>query len=103
MGIPFQQLGRAVSQESYTLTWTETAAIFSLAWTVGFVVFFAPAGLGVRETVLSLLLSTFLPVSQAVSIALLSRIAWIVTEAIWILISIWISRDRKTIIPSTPT
>jgi len=103
MGIPFQQLGRAVSQESYTLTWTETAAIFSLAWTVGFVVFFAPAGLGVRETVLSLLLSTFLPVSEAVSIALLSRIAWIIVEAIWILISIWISRDRKTIIPATPT
>jgi uncharacterized membrane protein YbhN (UPF0104 family) len=35
MGIPFQQLGRSISQEAYTLTWTETAAIFSLAWTVG--------------------------------------------------------------------
>jgi uncharacterized membrane protein YbhN (UPF0104 family) len=78
-----------------------TAAVFALAWTVGFVVFFAPAGLGVRESVLSLLLSTFLPVSQAVSIALLSRIAWVVVEAIWILISIWLSRDKKTILPAS--
>jgi uncharacterized membrane protein YbhN (UPF0104 family) len=100
MGIPFQQLSRAVSPELYTLSWVGTAAVFSLAWTVGFVVFFAPAGLGVRESVLSLLLSTFLPVSQAVSIALLSRLAWIVIEAIWILISIWLSRERKNILPA---
>jgi uncharacterized membrane protein YbhN (UPF0104 family) len=101
MGIPFQQLSRAISPESYTLSWVGTAAVFALAWTVGFVVFFAPAGLGVRESVLSLLLSTFLPVSQAVSIALLSRIAWVVVEAIWILISIWLSRDKKTILPAS--
>jgi len=101
MGIPSLLLSRAVSPESYTLSWVGTAAVFALAWTVGFVVFFAPAGLGVREAVLSLLLSTFLPVSQAVSIALLSRLAWIVIEAIWILISIWLSRDRKNIQPAT--
>lgn len=101
MGIPFQQLSRAISPESYSLSWVGTAAVFALAWTVGFVVFFAPAGLGVRESVLSLLLSTFLPVSQAVSIALLSRIAWVVVEAIWILISIWLSRDKKTILPAS--
>ena len=101
MGIPFQQLSPRISPESYTLSWVGTAAVFALAWTVGFVVFFAPAGLGVHESVLSLLLSTFLPVSQAVSIALLSRIAWVVVEAIWILISIWLSRDKKSILPTS--
>jgi glycosyltransferase 2 family protein len=102
MGIPFQQLCRAISPESYTLSWVGTAAVFALAWTVGFVVFITPAGLGVRESVLSLLLSTFLPVSQAVSIALLSRLAWMVIEAIWILISIWLNRDQKQILPANP-
>ncbi len=102
MGIPFQQLSRAVSPQAYTLSWVGTAAVFALAWTVGFVVFFAPAGLGVRESVLSLLLSTFMPLSQAVSIALLSRLAWIVVEALWILISIWLSREKKPLVPATP-
>jgi len=103
MGIPFLQLSRAVSPQAYTLSWVGTAAVFALAWTVGFVVFVAPAGLGVRESILSLLLSTILPVSQAVSIALLSRLAWIVIEAIWILISIWLSREKKRILPAAPT
>jgi uncharacterized membrane protein YbhN (UPF0104 family) len=100
MGFPFQFLIRAISPQSSTLSWIGAAAIFALAWTVGFVVFITPAGLGVRESILSLLLSTFLPVSVAVSIALISRLAWIVVEAIWILISIWLSRDRKRIQPA---
>jgi hypothetical protein len=50
--------------------------------------------------VLSLLLSTFMPVSAAVSIALISRLAWMLVEAIWILISIWLSRDRQRILPA---
>lgn len=97
MGFPFQFLSRAISPQSSTLSWIGATAIFALAWTVGFVVFITPAGLGVRESILSLLLSTFLPVSVAVSIALISRLAWIVVEAIWILISIWLSRDQKRI------
>ncbi|OGO26521.1 MAG: hypothetical protein A2136_10580 [Chloroflexi bacterium RBG_16_54_11] len=102
MGLPFQQLSRAIGPASYPLSWLGTAAVFAFAWTVGFVVFFTPAGLGVRESVLVLLLSTFLPAGQAVSIALLSRLAWIVIEAAWILISIWLSRDRQKVLPATP-
>ena len=100
MGFPFQFLSRAISPQSFTLSWIGAAAIFALAWSVGFVVFITPAGLGVRESILSLLLSTFLPVSVAVSIALISRLSWIMVEAVWILISIWLSRDRKHIQPA---
>jgi uncharacterized membrane protein YbhN (UPF0104 family) len=100
MGFPFQYLSRAISPQSSSLSWIGAAAIFALAWTVGFIVFITPAGLGVREAVLSLLLSTFMPVSAAVSIALISRLAWMLVEAIWILISIWLSRDWQRIQPA---
>jgi len=100
MGLPFQILSRAISPQAFSLSWIGSAAIYALAWTVGFVIFITPAGLGVRESILSLLLSTILPVSAAVSIALISRLAWIVVEAVWILISIWISRDQKRTRPA---
>jgi uncharacterized membrane protein YbhN (UPF0104 family) len=48
--------------------------INSLAWTIGFLVFIVPGGLGVREGLQSLLLRLFLPFSVGVIAALLYRI-----------------------------
>jgi hypothetical protein len=59
-----------------------TLACASLAWAVGFLVLFVPAGLGVREATLVTLLTQFttLPVGVATTVALLSRLTTILAE-----------------------
>ncbi len=52
----------------------------AISWATGFVSFLTPAGLGVREGILALLLSVYLPSSVALLIALLSRLWWTTTE-----------------------
>lgn len=54
----------------------------ALAWLAGFAVFFVPNGLGVRETALAFLLSTLMPPSLAVVIALLGRLCEMSGEAL---------------------
>ena len=53
-------------------------ACYAFAWIVGFLSFLTPGGLGVREGLLSLLLSSYMPVSQATLVALLCRV-WILS------------------------
>jgi len=53
-----------------------------ISWTIGFLVLFAPGGMGVREGVLALLLKTLIPLPIALGISLLSRIWVIVCELI---------------------
>jgi len=50
--------------------------VYALAWVIGMVSVFAPAGIGVREGVLSILLAQYLPEPTAIVAALLSRL-WI--------------------------
>ena len=60
----------------YPLEWhlmPEMIGIYVIAWTVGFLSFITPAGLGIREGALSFLLLTFLPEGTAIVVALLSR------------------------------
>ena len=56
------------------------AASFALAWTVGFLALFAPAGIGVREVALIALLENVMPTGTAVIVAVLSRLWWILAE-----------------------
>ena len=56
--------------------------IYASAWTVGFLSVITPSGLGVREGMLSLLLSAYLPTSTATVIALLSRIWSTIAELV---------------------
>ncbi len=51
-------------------------ATYTLSWMSGFIVIFAPGGLGVREGMMSLLLSSFIPSPLAIAISFLSRV-WI--------------------------
>ncbi len=52
------------------------AGSFSISTTIGAMALFVPGGLGVRESVLALLLSNFFPISLAILLSVLSRI-WI--------------------------
>jgi hypothetical protein len=65
-----------------TLGLFPATAAFALAWAIGFLVIFVPAGVGVREWTLSALLAAFtlLPPGQATLIAVISRLGLIVAE-----------------------
>jgi uncharacterized membrane protein YbhN (UPF0104 family) len=84
LGLAFRHLVMAVSPGA-SLSWIGSASVFALAWCVGFVVVFVPAGLGIREAVLAFLLSRFLAEGDALAVALLARPWWMIAEALWIL------------------
>lgn len=95
-GLPFRQLAVAINPGAQTLSWIEASSIFALAWCAGFVVVFVPAGIGVREGVLTLLLTSVMPAGAALSLALLARLAWLIAEGFWILVSlVWINRTPE--------
>jgi hypothetical protein len=73
-----------------TLGWLAASAAFALAWAIGFLVVFVPAGLGVREWTLGALLIAFatLQPGQATLLAIISRLGLIVAELIVLLIGL---------------
>ena len=81
-GLAFLQLVRAIDPAT-TLTWIQASSIFALAWCVGFVIFFLPAGFGARELVLSYLLGRFISVGDALAVTLLARFWWMAAEAVF--------------------
>jgi hypothetical protein len=52
------------------------SAVYTLSWITGFIVLFAPAGLGVREATMSLLLSPILLTPLAIATSFITRV-WI--------------------------
>lgn len=66
---------------------------FALAWVVGFLVVFAPAGAGVREAALVLALSPALPAAAALLVALVSRL--LLTAADLVLAGLAIGVERR--------
>lgn len=54
--------------------WLPFAAAYVLAGAVGILAFFVPSGLGVREAIIVLILSQYIPVAEAVVISLLARL-----------------------------
>lgn len=58
----------------------QLSGIFAIAWVVGFMSFITPSGLGVREGVLSYLLSALMPTPTALLLALLARVWLTVAE-----------------------
>jgi uncharacterized membrane protein/uncharacterized membrane protein YbhN (UPF0104 family) len=63
-------------------------SLFVLSWLAGYVLFVTPMGLGVRELALTATLSLFIPLSFATVIAVLTRIAMILGELLFLLISL---------------
>ena len=55
---------------------------FALSWSAGFAFFSVPQGIGVRESVMTLLLRTVMPEGVAVAISLVARIWWTVGDVL---------------------
>lgn len=63
-----------------------SASIYAAAWIVGFLSFWAPAGIGVREAVLVMLLRPWMPENNAILLALEARMVLLMTEVLTFLI-----------------
>lgn len=53
---------------------------FSLSWGVGFLAFFAPGGIGIREAVFAFILASAIDPNMALVFASVNRFIWIVAE-----------------------
>lgn len=94
-GIGFHQLVTAVIHSSATVGWLESIGIFALAWVLGFMIVFVPAGIGIREGALVVLLRPFVGDADALVIALLGRLWWTIAEALWSIVALALMRTLK--------
>jgi uncharacterized membrane protein YbhN (UPF0104 family) len=72
--------------------------IYSLAWLVGFLIIFLPSGVGAREIVLAdgLVIAGLLQYPEASAVALILRGILLVSELIWLMISVAYSAARHS-------
>jgi len=68
---------------------------FALSWLVGFIVVIAPAGIGAREAALVVTLSSVATGPQALAVALLSRFAMTLADALGLLVGLGIRAARR--------
>ena len=69
---------------------------FAFAWSVGFIIVFAPAGAGAREVILVALLSPALSPSGATAVALVSRVLTTASDLLTAALAAAFSRKAKT-------
>lgn len=70
------------------------SGIYAISFAAGYLAFLTPAGLGVREGSLTLLLSLFIPTPVAIATALLSRL-WLIGVEIIILVLFMINAETR--------
>lgn len=68
---------------------------FAISWTLGFLSFLTPGGIGVREAVLTAILAPFISMSTALAVAVLSRLIWILCEIVGTVATLyWLPRIK---------
>ncbi len=72
--------------------------IYSLAWLIGFLIIFIPAGIGIREVLFSALLSTYAGLSyqQSSAVSVTSRLIVLVGEASWVIVGLILRSRQKS-------
>ena len=59
---------------------TAITGAFSLSWVAGYVAFFAPGGIGIREYLLTIILASFFSSGEVAIYATVHRLIWVVVE-----------------------
>lgn len=90
-GIGFVLLANSVSPIGPG-EWLPFAAAYVLAGAIGILAFFVPSGLGVREAVIVLILSQYIPTPEAIIISLLARLLSTVGDGLVALIYVVVRR-----------
>lgn len=70
------------------------ASFFVLSWLCGYLLFITPMGLGVRELVITFALSSFVGIAEASAIAIMSRVAMVIGELFFLVITRLISKAK---------
>lgn len=73
----------------------KVSSIFVLAWLIGYISFITPMGLGVREAVLIFLLTPVLPIFAGATIAIFTRILFILSEILFLFLSFILHKKIK--------
>lgn len=76
---------------AHSAPWLETSGFFALAWLAGYILPGAPAGIGVRESVMLVLLSPLYGESTAVALGITLRLASTLADALALIVG-WASR-----------
>jgi uncharacterized membrane protein YbhN (UPF0104 family) len=80
-------------------SWPVVIGVYCLAWVAGFLVPFAPAGLGVREAVLAIALDPVLNAQTSLVVVAVNRVIYVLIEVLMAFFA-WISGPDP--IPSVP-
>lgn len=86
-GVGFYILLQGIARPESVSLWYAVVC-YAVAWTVGFLIFVTPAGLGAREAALTVLLTPVYGLEAAFSIALLARVWWALAELLHILLTL---------------
>ncbi len=62
--------------------------VFIFSWLMGFVSIITPGGLGVREGIMILMISPYVPMNELIVFTLFARITWTITELFGVLVGI---------------
>jgi glycosyltransferase 2 family protein len=62
--------------------------VYIFSWFIGFISVITPGGLGVREGVLILMLSSYVPMSELITFAIFARVTWITIELVGVIIGV---------------
>jgi uncharacterized membrane protein YbhN (UPF0104 family) len=100
--IGFYFLINAVYSIPFSSIFTLGAA-YTLSWMTGFVVIFAPGGLGVREGMMTLLLASLIPSPLAVAISFIARVWMTLFEIVVFFIGLLIRGTRRITTESQKT
>ena len=95
LGLHLWVLVRAVGGDPWGALAPAVGA-YALAWALGLLVVFAPAGLGVRETVLVVALAPVVDAGAALVAAVLSRLVMTAVDVVWAGLSVPLSRIGRT-------
>jgi hypothetical protein len=92
--IGFYFLVKAIYPADLSLLPTLMAA-YTLSWITGFIVLFAPSGLGVREGVMTLILASVLSTPLAIAVSFLSRIWFTLFEIIIFFVGLLVRKTAR--------
>ncbi|MGO2049466.1 MAG: lysylphosphatidylglycerol synthase domain-containing protein [Microbacterium sp.] len=90
-GVGFVLLASAVADITPEY-WLPFAAAYALAGAIGILAILVPSGLGVREAIIVLVLSQYIPVAEAIVISLLARLLSTIGDAAVALIYVLVRR-----------
>lgn len=80
-------------------SWPAVIGVYCLAWVAGYLVPFAPAGLGVREVVLALALDPFIAADTSLVVVAVHRVLYLLDEVLLALLALALGPDSASARP----